>query len=566
MGVEPATVGRLIKSIDFGPDYEHVVLFNTPDEQYQYFAAKEGKSFARHSYNRITQGRIKLNVGIGDVTGYSYLMFRNAEHDTRWWYAFVDTIEYVGEQCVEVRYSIDVMQSYMFSYDLGECFVEREHSVTDAIGENLVPEDVDLGPYVYGSSVSPVVSDERESNTAGELTMNDLCLVLVYNPAMFDIDLALAGFTDVFSENIFSGVYQGVRFAVLDMFANSSFTVGNIENADKIMALVNTATFGGFICAFMFPRMFIPSDKFKSEPMFDNTRYHMTLTRPSTFSGYTPKNNKMYTSPFIMANLSNHRGSNKDFAFELCGNISDDTVVSSTMGFAVEGNLSATPSVMAYPLLYLGKSQFIEGAVIIDDYPQATWGADGLTEWMSNNLFRTAIMAGAAGLAGLPAAGASAGLSSYVAGAGTAYTKAQMAGMALSKASWSYPALRGAADAFYAATSSGQTYGNVAGDVVFGNATGREITARIKRITEDSARRIDKYFTRYGYATRQVKVPNRDSRPYWNYVKCQGTTLVNVEMPSAAADIIRSIYDGGVTFWRPTATIGDYSEAQDNSV
>lgn len=565
MATQPATIGRLIKTIDFSPDYEHVVLFKTPDEQYQYFAAKEGKSFARHSFNRVGRGHIKLNIGYSDVSDYSYLMFRNAEHENRWWYAFVDSIEYINDSVVDVRYSIDVMQSYMFNYTLGECFVEREHSVTDVIGENIVPEDIDLGPYVFGNSVEPVVADDRASNTAGQLTMNDLSLVVVYNPALFNLDLAVVNPTDHFSENLFSGVYQGVRFLVLDMFSSSSYTEQNIKNADKVMGLINTATFGGFICAFMYPRMFIPIDKYKDEPMYRNTRYHMFLNRPTSFSGYTPKNKKMFTSPFMMANLSNHRGSSKDFAFELCGGAVDDTTTAAKMGFGVEGNLSATPGVMAYPLLYLGKNQYIEGAVIIDDYPQATWGADGLTEWASNNLFRTALMAGAAGVSTLPVGSGALALSGAHTIGDAVTAAAKTAGLALSKASYSFPAMIGTASAFYASTTSGHTYGNVSGEVVFGNDTARQITARIKRITEENARRIDKYMTRYGYATKKVKTPNRDSRPYWNYVKCQGATLIGAKMPSSVADVIRAVYDGGVTFWRPSAVIGDYTN-QDNSV
>lgn len=565
MALQPATIGRLIKSVDFGPDYEHVVLFDNADQQYQYFAAKEGKAFSRVSYQRVSTGYIKLNIGFGDVSGYSYLMFRNTEHDTRWWYAFIDNVEYINDSTVGIRFSIDVMQSYMFNYTLGECFVEREHSVTDVIGENIVPEDVDLGPYVYGNSVEPVVADDRDSNPSGQLTMNDLSLILVYNPALFNLDLALTNPTDHFSENLFSGVYQGVRFLVLDMFANSTYTEQNIKDADKVMGLINTASFGGFICAFMYPRMFIPGEKYRSEPMYDNTRYHIFLSRPASFSGYTPKNNKMFTSPFVMANLSNHRGSSKDFAFELCGGAIDDTTTAGKMGFAVEGNLSATPGVMAYPLLYLGKTQYLDGAVIIDDYPQATWGADGLTEWASNNLFRTALMAGAAGISALPVASGALGIAGTSTIGSAVASAAHSAGLAFTRSMNSVPAMVGTASALYASTTSGHTYGNVSGEVVFGNASARQISARVKRITEESARRIDKYLSRYGYATKKVKIPNRNSRPYWNYVKCQGATLLGAEMPSTVGDVIRSVYDSGVTFWRPTAKIGDYTN-QDNSV
>lgn len=567
MPLEPSTVGRLIKTIDFSSDYEHVVLFDSPDEQYQYFAAKEGKAFSRNSYVRVNSRRIKLSMKFGDVCNYSYLMFRNAEHDTRWWYAFIDSVEYINEASVEITFSLDVMQSYMFDYELGECFVEREHSVTDVIGENIVAEDIEIGPYVFGEGVSPIISDDRETNNSGQLTMNDLCLVMVYNPALLDIDrLANLVSAKIWAENIYSGVYQGVRFAVFDVFESAAKAADFIKEADNVMTCLNTISFGGFICAFMYPRMFIPDTKYWDEAQYDNTRVHMFLNRPTSFSGYVPKNNKLYTAPYMMATLSNHRGNAKDFAFELCGNATDDTTDYGKMGFCVEGNLSVTPGVMAYPMLYLGHSLYIEGAVTIDDYPQATWGADGLTEWASNNLFRTALMAGAIGAVGgvgatataLPAASAPAFSEALIA-------KAKGAGAAFSRVTSSPPIMAATADALYSSTTKGHVYGSGAGDVVFGNASGREISARIKRITEANARRIDKYLSRYGYATRAVKVPNRDSRPYWNYVKTKGAVVVSAKMPATVCDVIRAVYDSGVTFWRANAVIGDYTN-QDNSV
>ena len=91
------------------------------------------------------------------------------------------------------------------------------------------------------------------------------------------------------------------------------------------------------------------------------------------------------------------------------------------------------------------------------------------------------------------------------------------------------------------------------------------------RIQGQFAKIIDDFFSMYGYKTNRLKVPNRNGRKAWNYVKTCGCNLTG----SAPADVTASlvnIYDKGITFWRcidlstgnPFNRVGDYS--LDNSL
>ena len=82
-------------------------------------------------------------------------------------------------------------------------------------------------------------------------------------------------------------------------------------------------------------------------------------------------------------------------------------------------------------------------------------------------------------------------------------------------------------------------------------------------VTAQFARMIDDYFTMFGYAVKRVKVPNRNSRPHWNYVKTIGCTLTG-SIPSDDMKKICSIYNNGVTFWKNGTEIGHYE--LDNTV
>jgi hypothetical protein len=78
-------------------------------------------------------------------------------------------------------------------------------------------------------------------------------------------------------------------------------------------------------------------------------------------------------------------------------------------------------------------------------------------------------------------------------------------------------------------------------------------------IKEEFARRIDRYFTMYGYKVNTLKIPETTSRSNWNYVQ---TIDVNIEGAIPAEDMqrLKKVYDSGVTLWHTTAYFMDYSQ------
>ena len=79
-------------------------------------------------------------------------------------------------------------------------------------------------------------------------------------------------------------------------------------------------------------------------------------------------------------------------------------------------------------------------------------------------------------------------------------------------------------------------------------------------IKPEFARVIDDFFTRFGYQTNKVKVPNITGRTYWNYIKI-GTSeeLVNGNIPNNYVIEINGIAETGTTIWHNHDNIGNYS-------
>ena len=62
-----------------------------------------------------------------------------------------------------------------------------------------------------------------------------------------------------------------------------------------------------------------------------------------------------------------------------------------------------------------------------------------------------------------------------------------------------------------------------------------------------------------GYASNEVKVPNLKNRRNWNYIKTIGANILG-DIPQGDLQVIKSIFDNGVTLSHNPETFLDYSQ------
>ena len=79
-----------------------------------------------------------------------------------------------------------------------------------------------------------------------------------------------------------------------------------------------------------------------------------------------------------------------------------------------------------------------------------------------------------------------------------------------------------------------------------------------RTITNEFARKIDGYFTRFGYAQHVITVPNIHARNRFTYIKTVDC-VVHGDLPADAGDMIQNIFDSGITFWADHDNVGNYS-------
>jgi len=142
---------RLISNVPFYKDYKHSRWFESRDEQTAYFTSKNiVRRMPTANFVRI-EGKqyISVNASIDELWGTNYLMFQNAQYNSKWFYAFVTKLEYRQTKTTYVHFEIDVLQTWMFDMKFKPSFVIREHGkLWNADGTpiiNTLDEGLDYG-------------------------------------------------------------------------------------------------------------------------------------------------------------------------------------------------------------------------------------------------------------------------------------------------------------------------------------------------------------------------------------------------------------------------------------
>ena len=153
MYIEPSTNIKLLKNVPLDNTYTNTLYFlpNGVNDQTALFKGYTKHALTNQTYQRVNKGIARVGLKAEDLYDCNYMMFQNTNFGNKWFYAFITSVEYVNNTVSEIRFEIDVMQTWYFDYELKECFVEREHSVTDMAGDNLASEPVDLGAIICTS-------------------------------------------------------------------------------------------------------------------------------------------------------------------------------------------------------------------------------------------------------------------------------------------------------------------------------------------------------------------------------------------------------------------------------
>lgn len=509
MLIQPDTYIRLIKNCPLDKTYNHTIYFNTELEQIGYFKnTLQGISFTKQSYQRYDKGNLQIHAPAETLYDCNYLMFQNTAFGDKYFYAFVTSVEYVNNVTSKITYEIDVMQTWAFNYEIGDCFIEREHPITDNIGENLVPENLATGEFMLNKL--PV----------------DNC---PFEPGAYNV-IIVQGTNKIKVNDEYQAVVSNV-FSGLDFIRCSTPS----EAYDKLKAINGAGESDTVVAVFMIPTIFwggTSTANFSEGELALNISNGLENPYPTSFYGYVPKNKKLYTSQYFGLIATSSSGVEHKYAYEHFNDPNNPV-------FAMSFSVGATPESALTPTNYKGVTINYNEEIMCVDFPQCAYATDAFKEYVALNSGRL--------LAGLGSTVISSGAS--VMGQNT--SGANAIGNILANLVNTYGLLRDKSVLPPKVRGSGASYMSYTRNSVGFYFYQYHMTREFIEI-------IDGFFNMYGYATNKVKKPNRNSRPHWNYVKTVNC-VIHGGVPANDLSAIEGIYNNGITFWKNGAEIGDYS-------
>lgn len=526
--IEPNSRIEFLTGIPFDPSYENTMYFTDLVEQNNYFGNRIGVVVERSSYQRVDNGYIKVGwvvdtVGlsvINQMYNANYMRFKNTNFENKWFYAFVDKVEYINNNTVGVYYHLDVMQTWHFDYVFNQCMIERQHSETDRLGENTIPENLELGDYIMDSPTEFSYEPCAIVVTAGDFGGT-------YGAGVVVPGLETKG--DWFS---------GVHFYPFPLHVQQQVNALNdmLEAAYTDRNKLNT-----IIAVFVMPNYFASTPANPIQYREGISNYYL--------GRYPVHNAKLMTYPYNMLYVTNYQGNHAEYHFEYFDDPSDCVL-------KIWGNLSTNPGMVLYPVDYKVSGDNFDEMVALTGFPMCAWANDAYKAWVAQNSGTLASGLLTIGTLGL------AGIGNTVAGIKDRNVRETQRG--INELAGAYAGainmLGKIADHYVAPPSShGSTNGNTQ------YQTGKMTFMWChKHIREEYAIIIDKFFDMYGYAIHKAGYPNRYARACYTFIKTIDCSL-DGNVPVNDLRTIEGIFNKGVRFWRPTATFGVYDIGINNN-
>lgn len=424
----PNTVVKILKGIELDRDLENTYRFASLSAQQNFFSAPERVKFSLENlqYLRTGENSIKVEKDTASLYDCNYLMFQNtgymdASGRTRWFYAFIDRVDYVNEATSEIFYTIDPMQTWLFDFKFADCMVEREHVRDDRIGKNVISEPVECGDYMQEvkASIVPPNSFKYKGGLITTKPINDglipsdtIKIEITSSAAItFARPIPYAG-VDIGEGSVTSGTvgqyptdlswyadFPLVNEEATGKYATSNKllsapTVFGIEyySLQNLISWISNALIDGMdakdiYAVFIYPDFFSSEDDTAIFDSYGSGSKEKTLTFDMTSTAgfkktdgtfFTPRNNKLYTFPYTRLTVSSHYGNVAHYKFELFdGGFKPK--------FTLLSILTATPQAALIPVGYRGKGDATDYMVTLPYAIEIPVKGDAFKTYMAEN-------------------------------------------------------------------------------------------------------------------------------------------------------------------------------------
>lgn len=522
----------LAKNIRLDKGYKNILSYNE-DAMLSLVESNKVSEASNYSFIKIGDNRISVGIPYNVCLQANYMAIQNPHYSNKWFFAFIDSIEYSSEKSTIINYTVDELSTWHDYYTPSNCFVVREHVNDDTFGLHTVPENLEYGDYIYNEEITTTFGD-RENSLICFAISDDSIISKQGQPV----------------KRSYGGIFSGLWYILMknnESAVNFIKKVDSLAKADAIVAVFMVPSDIGGLQISWGSEGSVEEDNLiefgwlwnSTNPVsFDN----VDLSMNNNLDGYVPKNNKVFTHPYNALMVSNNNGQNHIYKYEDFSNKNDIT-------FGIDGSTTPGCSIKCYPLNYKNIAKNFEFSIACGKFPICSWVTDVYTNWITQNGVNVGL-----------------GIASQVVGLGASILTGNVLG--------------GIGTGIGIAQSLGQVKAqSMIPDQARGNTNSGDINYTLDRnnfsfykvsIKREYAKIIDDYFSRQGYKVNTIKTPNFTGRTYWNFIQIGNeenigySTSDKIPVPKNSMDKINDVFRQGTTIWHNHNNIGNFS--LDNSI
>lgn len=571
--VQPTGTIQLFRGVNLDNRYMHTLYFGTTAAQTTFFDNFADKvSFTNQYFSRPHRNVVRVKANCEDINNVTYMRFQNYRGSgstvpeeyprsaSKWYYAFVTSVNYVNENVTDVTYEIDVMQTWFFQtgHHINPCYVEREHvaEADDIFGHFLEPEP--CGSEIM--DLDSLTDCTSEGVPVDNLTTHFENYHLVLNTsAEPDVDYMIR-----------DGIVNGTDVVII----NPQESLVNLKETMESMlgSWDQNERKAEIVDMYMFPGYF--AGKIKDGPNQVSEEGHKNATyfikHPKKYNNYVPENLKLFTYPFSYLYCTTKDGDAAQYRWEY---FDQDLIGSSAqpIQFDLNSCVSGGGTIEIHPSIYNGIQDNYDAKLTITNFPKCAWAYDAyeafiaagnqtkleyesqITEAKGLNSKRQVRIAGAQQVGNAAVSGIDAFYNKNTAGMAHSVINASAATaqMVLQDQAIEYQLDEARHKIAFEFADAQYQPNTVVGKQVPNIAVGSHFLGfhfYHAHIRDDEMIPVDNFLTMYGYSINTVKVPNLTGRPYWNFVKTKDAQITG-KMPASSKEAIARIFNGGIFLW-----------------
>lgn len=560
---------RLFDNVPFDLNYEHTRWFSSKAEQNTYFNSLNGITLfddVIFKYIRIEEGEVKVKATQEQLIGANYIEIKN---ENKIYYGFITEVLYGNSNMAIIKFTLDVIQTFMFDISFKKSFIEREHcnrwNKDGSPIVNTVPENFDLGnEYQLVSALSGgdnywqqhrklllITSTEPLGNDNEGLALSGIATPMFYYIFMYTDEthehIMLNGET---LNNVPHGQSIFNLFKILFQEQENQKKIVDISYL-PFLPLQNTITKESSntinITCSSLSKLDIGLGVHLAKVKLNFARKINKFIHTDNIFGIINIDKKITESkllfyPYSFLSLKDNLGKPFLIKPELNGD---------KLEISASSLITPNPRVLYGVETYKGIGTDFDKGLIRDFITSIPLISDYSETYLQGNKNSLAMKSSLGIVGGISSIGL--GAMAMTTGVGGLYGIGMLSGGIMSTMSSIGNVISKVEDINNIPDSVEQQSGYANLNVGFNKFAP---VVDVMRIRDEKLFIIQDFFKMYGYAVHRLKVPNIKTRQNFNYVKTQGANIIG-KVPKEILDKLIEIFNKGITLWH-TDNLFDY--------